>query len=311
MNWTAKRLKYTARVDYGLGQPPALSETGIPILRATNVTRGKITSDGLIYAAKADLPLDRAPLLREGEILVVRSGAYTGDSALITNAWAGSAPGYDLRVTPIGAYPAYIAYCLLSKVALDQVDLAKSRAAQPHLNAEDLGNVTILLPSLDKQCKIADFLDAETGRIDGLAAARQRMRDLLLLRRERTVEQVIGLDDRPPMIPLKYVVQSVSVGIVITPANWYVDKGGVPALRGLNVQPGRIDGSNMVEISHEGNRENLKSRLSAGDVVVVRTGQAGTAAVVPAELDGSNCIDLLIIRPGKNTDSSFLTGAPF
>ena|ERR1035437_5112120 len=90
MNWTAKRLKYTARVDYGLGQPPALSETGIPILRATNVTRGKITSDGLIYAAKADLPLDRAPLLREGEILVVRSGAYTGDSALITNAWAGS-----------------------------------------------------------------------------------------------------------------------------------------------------------------------------------------------------------------------------
>jgi type I restriction enzyme S subunit len=109
------------------------------------------------------------------------------------------------------------------------------------------------------------------------------------------------------MIPLKYVVQSVSVGIVITPANWYVDKGGVPALRGLNVQPGRIDGSNMVEISHEGNRENLKSRLSAGDVVVVRTGQAGTAAVVPAELDGSNCIDLLIIRPGKNTDSSFLT----
>ncbi|MDE2223158.1 MAG: restriction endonuclease subunit S, partial [Candidatus Omnitrophica bacterium] len=31
--------------------------------------------------------------------------------------------------------------------------------------------------------------------------------------------------------------------------------------------------------------------------VVVRTGQTGTAAVVPPELDGINCIDLIIIRP--------------
>jgi type I restriction enzyme S subunit len=37
--------------------------------------------------------------------------------------------------------------------------------------------------------------------------------------------------------------------------------------------------------------------LRAGDVVVVRTGQAGVAAVVPTELHGANCIDLLIIRP--------------
>jgi type I restriction enzyme S subunit len=188
--------------------------------------------------------------------------------------------------------------------ALDAVSTGTTYRA---VTAEDVANLPFPQLDLDRQRRIADFLDAETARIDGLAAARQRMRELLLLRRERTVEQIIGLDACPPMIPLKYVVQSVSVGIVITPANWYVDEGGIPALRGLNVQPGRIDGSNMVQISHEGHRENMKSRLSAGDVVVVRTGQAGAAAVVPAKLDGSNCIDLLIIRPGKKTDSSFLT----
>lgn len=146
MSWTTTRLKYLARVGYGLGQPPTLSETGIPILRATNITRGKFTSDGLIFATKEDLPLDRAPLLCEGEILVVRSGAYTGDSAMVTSAWKGSAPGYDLRVSPISAHPPYVAYCLLSKTALDQVDLTKSRAAQPHLNAEDLGDITLHIP---------------------------------------------------------------------------------------------------------------------------------------------------------------------
>lgn len=169
-----------------------------------------------------------------------------------------------------------------------------------------LRNLPVLHPPLDEQRRIADFLDTETARIDGLAAARRRFRDLIVLKRERTVEEVLGLDSMPPMLPLKYVVQSVNVGIVITPARWYADSDGVPALRGLNVQPGHIDSSNLVQISQVGHQENLKSRLLAGDVVVVRTGQAGAAAIVPAELDGSNCIDLLIIRPGALTSSSFL-----
>jgi type I restriction enzyme, S subunit len=40
MTWTTTRLKRVARVGYGFGEPPALSETGIPILRATNIMRG-------------------------------------------------------------------------------------------------------------------------------------------------------------------------------------------------------------------------------------------------------------------------------
>jgi type I restriction enzyme, S subunit len=179
MTWTTTRLKHLARVGYGLSQPPALSHTGIAILRATNIMRGKFTADGLIFAARETLPLDRAPLLREGEILVVRSGAYTGDSAMVTSTWAGSAPGYDLRVSPVGAHPAYIAYCLLSTVALDQIDLARNRAAQPHLNAEDLGDVTLRVPPVDEQRRIAEYLDAETTRMDVLLAATDRQIELL------------------------------------------------------------------------------------------------------------------------------------
>jgi type I restriction enzyme S subunit len=179
MTWTATRLKHLARVGYGLSQPPPLSHAGIPILRATNIVRGKFTADGLIFAARETLPLDRAPLLREGEILVVRSGAYTGDSAMVTSTWAGSAPGYDLRVSPMSAHPAYIAYCLLSTVALDQIDLARNRAAQPHLNAEDLGDVILRVPPADEQRRIAGYLDAETARVDVLLAATDRQIEVL------------------------------------------------------------------------------------------------------------------------------------
>jgi type I restriction enzyme S subunit len=199
MTWTTARLKHVARVGYGLGQPPPLSETGIPILRATNISRGKFSGDGLIFAAREDLPLDRTPLLAEGEILVVRSGAYTGDSAMVTSAWAGSAPGYDLRVSPVSAHPAYIAYCLRSTVTLDQMDLARNRAAQPHLNAEDLGGVTLRIPPIDEQCRIARYLDAETARIDGLLAATDRQIELLDCRRLCALRAMtIGIGEHIP-----------------------------------------------------------------------------------------------------------------
>lgn len=42
-----------------------------------------------------------------------------------------------------------------------------------------------------------------------------------------------------------------------------------------------------------------KSELHTDDVVIVRTGVPGTCSVIPPELDGCNCSDLVIVRPNK------------
>jgi type I restriction enzyme S subunit len=187
-------------------------------------------------------------------------------------------------------------YCLISVSLHDYA----SETAQPLLTAGAVGNIRIILPPLEDQRRIADFLDAETRILDEVRGARQQMMELLGLKRGRLVDELVsGGQDVSTFVPLKYLVSSVSVGIVITPAAWYVEAGGVPALRGLNVKPGKIEVSDLVQISHEGHLLHRKSRLVAGDLVVVRTGQAGAAAVVPPELDGINCIDLVIVRPGN------------
>lgn len=166
-------LRRLAAVEYGLGQPPPLADTGVPILRATNVYRGTIVAEGLIHAALEDLPLDRAPLLEAGEILLVRSGAYTGDSALVTEQWAGSAPGYDLRITPDPerADPRFLAYSLLGRTVKDQIMLMRDRAAQPHLNADEAKSLPIADLDLESQKSVADMLDSETAHIDSLHEA--------------------------------------------------------------------------------------------------------------------------------------------
>lgn len=186
------RLKTVARVAYGLGQPPPLADQGVPIIRATNIDHGRITADSLIFSAMSDLPLERAPLLEAGEILVVRSGANTGDSALIGAEWAGSAPGYDLRVTPFDADSSFLAYVLLSDFAKGQIDIARNRAAQPHLNAEDLNDLRVWLPELQVQCRIAIHLDAATGQIDDTYYAVTKQIDLLGERRESLITAAVN-----------------------------------------------------------------------------------------------------------------------
>ena len=101
------------------------------------------------------------------------------------------------------------------------------------------------------------------------------------------------------------MAKEITVGIVVTPAAWYVDADGIPALRGVNIGPGRIVKDDLVQISREGHALHRKSQLREGDLVVVRTGQAGVTAAIPAEFAGTNCIDLVVVRPVDALNSRY------
>jgi len=61
----------------------------------------------------------------------------------------------------------------------------------------------------------------------------------------------------------------------------------------------------LVFVSKEANESVLaKSKLHTGDVLIVRTGEPGVSCVVPAEYDGSNCIDIIFARPSATLMTS-------
>ncbi|MGH3779382.1 MAG: restriction endonuclease subunit S [Pseudonocardiaceae bacterium] len=199
----------------------------------------------------------------------------------------------------------FLYWSLVSRHLRDQFAVSATGVTRFGLRSESIAGVKVALYSLEKQVVITDFLDAETDRIDALIGKKRQMLQLLIERSAAIVEQEVRkLAKRHGEQRLKTAVRDVTVGIVITPSLWYADQG-VPALRGLNVRPYTIDLTDLVRLSAEGDRIHEKSKLYSGDVVVVRTGQAGAAAVVPSELDGANCIDLLIVRPGS-LDARFL-----
>lgn len=94
-------------------------------------------------------------------------------------------------------------------------------------------------------------------------------------------------------------VSDLTVGFVGTMSKYYVEEG-IPFLRSLNIKPFKIVDNDIKYISNEFSHSIPKSILHEGDVIIVRTGIPGTCCVVPAEYDGCNCSDVVIVHPNKD-----------
>lgn len=106
-------------------------------------------------------------------------------------------------------------------------------------------------------------------------------------------------------VPLEEVAR-LTVGFV-GPMKAEYRQTGVPFLRSQNVQPHRLALDDVLHISEEFHARIRKSALRPGDVVIVRTGKPGTAAVVPDSLEEANCSDLVVVRPGRTLNPKWLS----
>ncbi|CEO40536.1 restriction endonuclease subunit S [Photobacterium kishitanii] len=168
-HWRTAPLKHISKIRYGIGEPPKYRDSGIPLIRATNIRSGKISEVNLVLVDPNDIPSQRIVWLTEGDIIVVRSGAGTGDSSIIPRNYAGSIAGFDMVVSPTKCTPRFLGYALLSNyIRNNQIDLEKTRAAQPHLNAEELGDCFVLLPSETEQDSISNYIEQESFKFDVL-----------------------------------------------------------------------------------------------------------------------------------------------
>lgn len=156
-----------------------------------------------------------------------------------------------------------------------------------------------------KQRAIADFLDAETARIDALIAAKENLLAILAEKRRALVTQAVtrGLDPSVPMrdsgipwlgeIPAHWEVTRLKLVAIVQSGLALGKKYGneelteYPYLRVANVQDGYLDLSEVktVEVSEQ---DAIGCRLQAGDVLMNEGGDAdklGRGAIWTGEID--------------------------
>ncbi len=165
--WEVVRLGEVTTIRYGLGQPPELDDNGMPMIRATNVKRGKIIGNGILRVRSSAVPRSRNPFLYAGDLIVVRSGVYTGDIGYVTQKFEGAVAGYDLIVSPSDRVDSiFLTNYLLSRTVQAYFFQLKFRAAQPHLNARQVSDTLIALASIPEQKKIASILSSVDEKLE-------------------------------------------------------------------------------------------------------------------------------------------------
>ena len=143
-------------------------------------------------------------LLREGDILLARSGATVGKTFIYRKEWGKACfAGYLIRF-PCNRdllLPDFLFSFTQSHIYWSQVLGGTIQATIQNFSAEKYGNLLLPLPPLNDQCAIAIRLDRETIRIDTLIEKKQRQIELLQEKRTALISRTVtkGLDPNAKM----------------------------------------------------------------------------------------------------------------
>ncbi len=217
----------------------------------------------------------------------------------------------------------FVMYCFLSASFIRWLDSLTYGTKMPRLSPEQIGNSVLPLPPASEQRAIVAFLNRETARIDALVTKKEQLIELLEERRTAVITRAVtkGLNPTVRMrnsgvawlgeIPahwnvrrLKHECERVFVGIAEAATFAYVDDG-VPMLRSTDVRGNRVRTDDIRLIDRRFAERLLTKQLRTGDIVTVRTGNAGVSAVVPPEYDGGQCFTLVVSRPASDHDSRY------
>ncbi len=147
---------------YGLNAPSVEKDSTYPTyLRITDISNdGHLSTDGL---QSVNHPDSNNYYLQENDIVFARTGASTGRSYLYDKSdgelvYAGFLIRFKIDDTK--AVPSYIKFCTQTQSYYYWVKVMSMRSGQPGINAEEYGQLPILLPSIEEQLKISKIFNS-------------------------------------------------------------------------------------------------------------------------------------------------------
>ena len=161
MKWGQLPLSYYLKsIRYGTSTPPSFSETGYEFIRATNIKNGQILSSDMKYISEEEAKKIEKCKVFGGEMIIVRSGVNAGDTCIITGEHCGQYAGYDMILVFGEALHPVFANVLINTEYMDRVVKPLTRrAAQPHLNSEQVQSLPIIQVPYAQQEKFAAFVE--------------------------------------------------------------------------------------------------------------------------------------------------------
>lgn len=323
-----RRLKYAATIN-----DEALTEDTSPDYELQYVDIGNVESSGNINEIATyrfeDAPSRARRIVRDGDVIISTVRTYLqaiasiqkpSENLIVSTGFAVIRP----RLSELS--PSYCKYAVREAAFLAEVEMRSVGVSYPAINACDLGDIRIHLPSPQQQYTIADYLDRETARLDALIREKELLLERLAEKRRAIITRAVtrGLDSGAPLddsnihwfgnIPAHWRIWKVghfaTVGNGSTPnrdnAEYWTD-GGIPWLNSSVVNQDEVTRADqfVTEIAF---RECHLPLVKRGSILVGITGQGktrGQAAVL--SIDATINQHLAFIAPENGrVDSWYL-----
>ena len=270
-NWKTLRLgELCEKIDYGITASAVHAEKGPRFLRITDIQDQNVNWNTVPSCVATERERTQARL-QIGDIVFARTGATTGKSFLIRECPVDAVfASYLIRVRPSNRIdPIFLSHYFNSPVYWAQIDREAQGAGQPGVNSTKLRSLSIPLPPLPEQHRIAKILD----KADAVRRKRQEAVHNLGDCPHSLFLEMFGHPDSNQSLWPRLLFSEVCdsrLGKMLD-AKHQTGNDKRPYMRNFNVQWGRLDMSSVFEMDFD-KRDRSLFRLQYGDVLICEGG---------------------------------------
>ena len=206
-NWELRRLKLLGSTRSGMGnKKPDDFGSGKPFLSYKDVYSRESFYDatGLVESTQDDrnkFSVERGDAFFTGSSETIEELGFS--SVCLSTVPDATFNGFAIRFRPTGngLWPEFSAYLFRSDVFRGYLRQRDNSITRANLSQQILGDAITVLPPLQEQRAIADYLDARTAEVDALVADCEREVGLLREYRKAVISEAVtkGLDPDAPM----------------------------------------------------------------------------------------------------------------
>jgi type I restriction enzyme, S subunit len=219
--WSLKQLKWAVTFQRGHDLPTEDRQEGpVPVVTGCGITGwhnvAQARGPGIVTGRYGTI----------GEFYLVEQDYWPLNTSLYS---------IDLH----GNHAGFLRYMLEPLAPLFHINAVKS--AVPGIDRSDIHTIPVAVPPLATQSAIANYLDRETARLDGLVAAKERVLGLVAEKRRGLITRAVtrGLDPHAPLrdsgipwlgeIPAHWEVQRLKFLVPRIEQGWSPECHNVPA----------------------------------------------------------------------------------
>jgi len=306
-HWDVERLKYSATInDEAL---PETTDPGFGIsyvdIGSVDPVKGIVTVEKMVFE---DAPSRARRVVADGDTIISTVRTYLKAIAPIQNPAPNTIVSTGFAVVrPRKVRPDYMSYAAREPGFVEAIVARSVGVSYPAINASQIGTLPIPLPPEDEQQTIADFLDAQTTRIDTLIEKKRRLIEKLEGKRAALISRTVtrglppeaavaaGLDPNPRLKPsgidwlgdvpehwsikrLKHVKAKTKNAFVDGPfgsnlkSEHFVSDGDVFVIESGFATRGRINEAALKQIELDHFLTIRRSETKGGDIIIAKIG---------------------------------------